>query len=68
MRYYAKYDADGTLTQIGINTGGTEITKEEYDRLLDEIKANAEILRRYRKGEIKIDDVPPELRHIVNGG
>lgn len=44
MRYYAVYDADGTLLGIGTIDSGEplkgEITKEEYDALYAEIIAN----------------------------
>ena len=37
MRYYKKTDGDKLLL-IGIGEGGEEITKEEYDALLEEIR------------------------------
>ena len=38
MRYYKKVNEEGKLLLIGIGEGGEEITKEEYDALLEEIK------------------------------
>lgn len=38
MKYYKTIE-DGYITQIGINTGGTEITEEEYFNILAVVKA-----------------------------
>lgn len=38
-RMYKKYDAHGNLLCVGTGSGGIEITEEEYNILLTEIKA-----------------------------
>jgi len=43
MRYYKKTDGDKLLL-IGIGNGGEEITHEEYDALLEEIKNTPVVL------------------------
>lgn len=58
MRYYAQYNESGKLTAIGTGAGGVEITKEEYDRLLTEIREKAALVDSLYNGEITIADVP----------
>lgn len=57
MRYY-KQEENGVLRSIGVGAGATEITREEYDSLLSEIMAKADLVNRLYSGEITIDDVP----------
>ena len=64
MRYYAQY-VDNKLIAIGTGAGGTEITKEEYDALLSEIKERASLVDKLHSGEITIDDVKSEWREEI---
>ena len=65
MRYYAQYNDSGKLLTIGTGAGGTEITKEEYDILLSEIKERASLVDKLYSGEITIDDVKSECREEI---
>ncbi len=65
MRYYAKYDDAGELFAIGTGLGGTEITEAEYNALLLEIQAKAELVDKLYGGEITIDDVPAEWQEEI---
>lgn len=65
MRYYANYDDNGKLTAIGTGYGGTEITKEEYDRLLAEIREKAALVNQLYSGEITLDEVPAEWQEEI---
>ena len=69
MRYYAQYE-NNKLIAIGTGPGGTEITKEEYETLLSEIKQKASLVDQLYSGEITISDVPTEwqeeIQRIVN--
>ena len=44
MRYYAQYNDSGKLLAIGTGPGGTEITEAEYNTLLAEIRAKAQLV------------------------
>ena len=66
MKYYAQYNDSGELLFIGTGGGsGTEITKAEYDTLLYEIRAKAELESKLYDGEITLDDVPEEWREEI---
>ena len=58
MRFYAQYNSENKLVAIGTGAGGVEITKEEYDRLLTEIREKAELVDKLYSGEITLADVP----------
>ena len=60
MRYYAQYDESNKLIAIGTGSGGTEITEEEYNRLLSEIREKADLVDALYNGKITISDVPTE--------
>ena len=64
MRYYAQYKEDKLFT-IGTGLGGTEITKEEYDVLLSEIKERASLVDALYSGEITIDSVKEEWQEEI---
>lgn len=64
MRYYAQYEND-KLIAIGTGHGGTEITKEEYDSLLAEIRTKAELVDKLYNNEIFISYVPTEWREEI---
>ena len=65
MRYYAQYNESGKLLAIGTGPGGIEITEEEYNRLLTEIRTKAALVDYLYHGEITIDDVPPEWQEEI---
>lgn len=65
MRYYAIYNENGKLIAIGTGLGGTEITEAEYNALLLEIRAKAELVEKLYSGEITIDDVPAEWQEEI---
>lgn len=58
MRYYAQYNASGTILAIGTGPGGVEITETEYNRLLAEIREKAALVDKLYSGEITLADVP----------
>ena len=60
MRYYAQYNNSGALLAIGTGPGGTEITEEEYNALLSEIREKSALVNRLYSGEITIEDVPTD--------
>ena len=65
MRYYAQYDESGKLIAIGTGPGGIEITEEEYNRLLTEIREKAALVDSLYNGEITIDHVPTEWQEEI---
>lgn len=65
MRYYAQYNENNKLIAIGTGPGGVEITKDEYDRLLTEIRAKAKMVDDLYAGNVTIDDVPAEWREEI---
>jgi hypothetical protein len=64
MRYYAQYE-NNTLLAIGTGPGGIEITEEEYNRLLTEIRTKAALVDSLYNGEITIHDVPTEWQEEI---
>lgn len=65
MRYYARYDENGKLIAVGTGDGGVEITEEEYNRLLSEIREKAALVDKLYRGEITIEDVPVEWQEEI---
>ena len=65
MRYYAQYNEENKLIAIGTGTGCTEITKEEYDRLLAEIRTKAELVNKLYSEEITLAEVPTEWQEEI---
>ena len=65
MRYYAQYDESNKLIAIGTGYGGTEITKEEYDTLLTEIRTKATLVNQLYNHEITISDVPADWQEEI---
>lgn len=65
MRYYAQYNESNTLIAIGTGSGGTEITEEEYNRLLAEIREKASLVDALYGGEITIESVPTEWQEEI---
>ena len=70
MKYYAKYDEKGNLIAVGKNLFGVEITEEEYNRILTEIREKASLVDKLYSGEITIDAVlaawQEEIQRRVN--
>ena len=65
MRYYAQYNENNKLVAIGTGAGGTEITKEEYETLLAEIRTKAELVNKLYSEEITIAEVPAEWQDEI---
>lgn len=66
MRYYAHYNESNKLIAIGTGTcGGIEITEEEYNRLLTEIRTKAALVDSLYNGEITIDHVPTDWQEEI---
>lgn len=65
MRYYAQYNEDNKLFAIGTGYGGVEITEEEYNRLLAEIREKADFVNKLYNAEITINDVPTEWQEEI---
>ena len=66
MRYYAQYNDSGNLVSIGTgSSGGTEITEAEYNTLLAEIRAKAQLVDDVYNGVKTLDDVPAEWRDEI---
>lgn len=64
MRYHAKYE-NNRLIAIGTGPGGVEITEEEYNRLLSEIREKAALVNSLYNGEITTSDVPTEWQEEI---
>ena len=65
VRYYAQYNENNTLIAIGTGLGGTEITEAEYNTLLAEIRAKAQLVDDVYNGVKTLDDVPAEWRDEI---
>ena len=65
MRYYARYNESNVLIAIGTGPGGTEITEEEYNRLLTEIREKAALVDALYNGEIVISEVPEKWQEEI---
>ena len=64
IKYYAQYQNE-KLIAISTGLDGTEITKEEYDRLLSEIREKAVLVDKLYNEEITISDVPTEWQEEI---
>ena len=65
MRYYEQYNDNGKLIAIGTGYGGTEITEAEYNTLLAEIRAKAQLVDDVYNGVKTLDDVPAEWQEEI---
>ena len=65
MRYYAQYNENNKLIVIGTGAGGVEITEEEYNRLLTEIRTKAELVDKLYNEEITLAEVPTEWQEGI---
>lgn len=71
MIHYYKIEEEGKLKMIGTQSfpvveGQTSVTEEEYNQLMNEIKAHAETVRGYAdqlvSGSIAYSDIPEDYR------
>lgn len=71
MVYYYKIEEEGKLKMIGTQSfpvveGQTSVTEEEYNQLMNEIKAHAETVRGYAdqlvSGSIEYSAIPEDYR------
>ena len=60
MRHYAQYNSNGILIAIGTGPGGVEITEEEYNRLLTEIRTKATLVDSLYSGTVTLAEVPAD--------
>lgn len=67
MRYYKITDDAGQLVCIGEGLAGDEITEEEYNILLADLKQKRMLTDKLYWGEITIADVPDELKEQIQG-
>lgn len=65
MRYFAQYNNNNKLLAIGTGRGGIEITEDEYNTLLTEIRTKAILVNQLYNGEITIDSVPSEWQEDI---
>lgn len=65
MRYYKITDDAGQLVCIGEGLAGDEITEEEYNILLADLKQKRMLTDKLYWGEITIADVPDELKEQI---
>lgn len=65
MRCYAKYNENNDLILIGTGLGGVEITEEEYNRLLAEIRTKTDLVNKLYNSEIALEDVPSEWQEEI---
>ena len=63
--YYAQYNDSGKLLAIGTGPGGVEITEDEYNALLAEIREKADLVDKLYSGEITIDEVPEDWQEEI---
>ena len=63
-RYYKQTDGMYILA-VGVGAGGTEITKAEYNTLLAEIRAKAQLVDDVYNGVKTLDDVTAEWRDEI---
>lgn len=64
MRYFKKSE-NNTLISVGTGIGGVEITEEEYNTLLSEIRTKAELVDKLYSGEISIEEIPSEWQEEI---
>ena len=65
MRYHAQYNSDGVLLAIGTGPGGIEITEEEYNTLLTEIRTKVALVDSLYSGTITLEDVPADWQEEI---
>lgn len=65
MRYHAICNESGVLLAIGTGPGGIEITEEEYNTLLTEIRTKAALVDSLYNGSITLEDVPADWQEEI---
>lgn len=65
MRYYAQYNEENKLVAIGTGFGGTEISEEQYNTLLAEIREKTTLVNKLYNEEIVIEDIPTEWQEEI---
>ena len=66
MKKYYVIRNDGNLALgCGDSLGGEEITQEEYDALLTEIRAKTNLVNKLYAGQITIEDIPDEWQEEI---
>ncbi len=65
MKYYAQYNESNKLIAIGTGYGGVEITEEEYNRLLTEIREKTLLADKLYSDEITLNDIPTEWQEEI---
>lgn len=64
-KYYVIRDGESIVLGCGVSLGGEEITKEEYNALLTEVRAKTALVNNLYAGNITIDDVPSEWQEEI---
>lgn len=64
MRYYKNIENVRPFA-INIGNGGIEITEEEYNRLLIEIRTKAALVDSLYNGSITLEDVPADWQEEI---
>ena len=64
-KYYIVRNGDSIALGCGNSLGGEEITKEEYDALLTEIRVKSVLADKLYSGEITIEDVATEWQEEI---
>jgi len=57
-KYYVIRDGENVALGCGNSLGGEEITEQEYNNLLTEVRAKTAYVSKLDTGEITIEDVP----------
>ena len=64
-KYYIVRNGENIVLGCGDSLGGEEITKEEYDALLAEMRAKTAYVNKLHAGEITIDKVLAEWQEEI---
>ena len=64
-KYYVIRNGESIALGCGDSLGGEEITKEEYDALLTEIRVKSVLVDKLYSGEITIEDVAAEWQEEI---
>ena len=64
-KYYVIRDGENLVLGCGDSLGGEEITKEEYDALLQEVRVKTVLTNNLYDRKITIDDVPTEWQEEI---
>lgn len=64
-KYYVIRDGYALVLGCGSSLGGEEITKEEYDALLTEVRVKTALTNNLYSGKITIEDIPAEWQEEI---